>query len=277
MKEILSSALHNSGIIHFMKNIILIILLSFAQVLVASSGDGTRIDQFALYRAEFQKYYRLITAKDAPNNIIEFSIDAGVSKSGKDAYRIQSMSPSSVRITGSNLRSVWYGLYDLLERRGGCRWFWDEDIVPKKDAIDLSGLDVYEEARFEYRGLRYFAHRGLTRFQAEHWGLDDWKKEIDWILKRRLNVFMLRIGQDNLFQRTFPDVVSTPDASKPLKGTGRGYDNRSLFWSLEFRGKLRRDLQHYAFDRGLMVPMITRPPASRTLSASGAISALKPA
>ena len=237
-----------------MKNIILIIILSFARVLVASSGDGTRIDQFALHRAEFEKYYRLITAKDAPNNIIEFSIDAGVSKSGKDAYRIQSMSPSSVRITGSNLRSVWYGLYDLLERRGGCRWFWDEDIVPKKDAIDLSGLDVYEEARFEYRGLRYFAHRGLTRFQAEHWGLDDWKKEIDWILKRRLNVFMLRIGQDDLFQRTFPHIVSTPDASKPLKGTGRGYDNRSLFWSLEFRGKLRRDLQHYAFDRGLMVP-----------------------
>ena len=89
-----------------MKNIILIIILSFARVLVASSRDGTRIDQFALHRAEFEEYYRLITAKDAPNNIIEFSIDAGVSKSGKDAYRIQSMSPSSVRITGSDLRSV---------------------------------------------------------------------------------------------------------------------------------------------------------------------------
>lgn len=199
-----------------MKNIILIIILSFARVLVASSGDGARIDQFALHRAEFQKYYRLITAKDAPDDIIEFSIDAGVSKSGKDAYRIQSMSPSSVRITGSNLRSVWYGLYDLLERRGGCRWFWDEDIVPKKDAIDLSDLDVYEEARFEYRGLRYFAHRGLTRFQAEHWGLDDWKKEIDWILKRRLNVFMLRIGQDDLFQRTFPDCIFKRDLGKIL-------------------------------------------------------------
>ena len=35
--------------------------------------------------------------------------------------------------------------------------------MPKKDSIDLSGLDVHEEAHFEYRGIRYFAHRGLAK------------------------------------------------------------------------------------------------------------------
>ena len=210
---------------------------------------------------------------------MRFAIDPKVSKSGRDAYRIVSggrLSPAadlaredtrppavgtasvqqqdSVSITGSNLRSVWYGLYDLLERRGGCHWFWDGDVVPKKDAIDLTNLDVYEEARFEYRAIRYFAHRGLTRFQAEHWGLDDWKKEIDWLLKRRLNTFMLRIGQDDMFQRAFPDVCAYPDPSKPLPGHGKGYDDRSLFWSLQFRGRLRQDLHKYAFARGLMAP-----------------------
>ena len=81
-----------------------------------------------------------------------------------------------------------------------------------------------------------------------------WKKEIDWILKRRLNVFMLRIGQDDLFQRTFPDACAYPDPAKPLPGAGAGYNDRSLFWSLQFRGRLRDDLQKYGFDRGLMVP-----------------------
>ena len=176
-----------------------------------------------------------------------------MSKSGKDAYAIKS-SARGVTITGSNERSTWYGLYDLLERRGGCHWFWDCDVVPKKATIDLSRLDVAEEAQFEYRGLRYFAHRGLTRFQAEHWGLEDWKKEIDWCLKRRLNVFMLRIGQDDLFQRAFPETCAYPDPSKDLPGHGKGYDNRTLFWSLQFRGKLRQDLQKYAFARGLLVP-----------------------
>ena len=210
-------------------------------------------DQFSLQSAEFAKYYREITDRDAPKGAVEFAVDPKVSKSGKDAYRIVSKG-GGVAITGSNLRSVWYGLYDLLERRGGCHWFWDGDVVPKKESIDLSDLDVYEEAHFEYRGIRYFAHRGLTRFQAEHWGPEDWKREIDWLLKRRLNTFMLRIGQDDLFQRTFPETCAYPDPSKPLPGTGHGYDDRSLFWSLQYRGKLRDDLQKYAFERGLMIP-----------------------
>ena len=225
-------------------------------------------DAFAPQHAEFSKYYKMITGKDAPQGTVRFAIDPKVSKGGRDAYVIRSgwrVSPPApaktasvqqqvVTITGSNLRSVWYGLYDLLERRGGCHWFWDGDVVPKKDSIDLSNLDVYEEAHFEYRAIRYFAHRGLTRFQAEHWGLDDWKKEIDWILKRRLNTFMLRIGQDDVFQRAFPDVCPYPDASKPQRGMYKGYNDRTLFWSLQFRGQLRHDLQKYAFDRGLMSP-----------------------
>ena len=242
--------------------------LAAAVVLLAGLAPTARGDSFALQRAEFAKYYRQITGKDAPAETVKFAIDPTVSKSGRDAYAITSgwraSPPGSsktasvqqqvVAITGSNLRSVWYGLYDLLERRGGCHWFWDGDVVPKRDSIDLSNLDVHEEARFEYRGLRYFAHRGLTRFQAEHWGPEDWKKEIDWILKRRLNVFMLRIGQDDLFQRAFPDACAYPDPAKPQPGAGKGYNDRSLFWSLQFRGKLRDDLQKYGFDRGLMVP-----------------------
>ena len=218
---------------------------------------GRAPDPLALPRAEFAKYYRQIVGKEMPEGLVAFAIDPKVSESGRDAYRIvttASGQQQGVTITGANVRSVYYGVYDLLERRGGCRWFWDGDVVPKKDAFDLSGLDVKEEAHFEYRGLRYFAHRGLTRFQAEHWGLDDWKKEIDWMLKRRLNVFMLRIGQDDLFQRTFPETCAYPDPSKPLPGTGKAHDDRTLFWSLQYRGELRRNLQKYAFDRGLMVP-----------------------
>ena len=129
-------------------------------------------DEFALQKAEFAKYYHAITGKDAPEGAVRFAIDSKVSKSGRDAYSIVTGSGRAgrprpadtarpeaapyqcVTITGSNMRSVWYGLYDLLERRGGCHWFWDGDVVPKKDTIDLSGLDIHEEAHFEYRAIR---------------------------------------------------------------------------------------------------------------------------
>ena len=225
------------------------ITISFASILSASELD--------LPQAEFAKYYELITGAKMQAGLVAMAIDPSISTTGNDAYTIvsaKSGSTPAVTITGSNLRSVFYAVYDILERRGNCRWFWDGDIVPKSASIDLSNLNVRDEAQFEWRGIRYFAHRGLTRFQAEHWGLDDWKKEIDWCLKRRLNVFMLRIGQDDLFQRTFPEIVSYPDPAKDLPGHGEGYDNRTLFWSLQFRGKLRQDLQRYAFARGLEIP-----------------------
>ena len=208
---------------------------------------------FAPLQREAAKYWKEITGREIPVGAIRFAIDPAVSRMGHDAYHIVSTDGGAC-ITGMNMRSVWYGLYDLFEQRGGCRWFWDGDIVPKKPRIDLSNLDVYEEAGFRYRAIRYFAHRGLTRFQAEHWGIDDWRREIDWCLKQRLNVFMLRIGQDDLFQRAFPEDVPYPDPVVPLAGAGKGYDNRSLFWSLEYRGRLRAAVQSYGRERGLMIP-----------------------
>ena len=215
----------------------------------------------ALPQAEFAKYHELITGRAPDEGLVSFSVDPSISKSGNDAYSIVSAATVGSRvpcdrvvITGSNLRSVLYGVYDLLERRGGCRWFWDGDIVPKKGAIDLSNLDVHEESRFQYRAIRYFAHRGLTRFQAEHWNLDDWKREIDWCVKRRINCIMPRIGMDDTWQKAYPDIVPYPDPSKPIPEAGKGYDDRSLFWSLEYRGKLRKAFTEYAFERGLMMP-----------------------
>lgn len=236
-----------------MKNLsIRCVLASLALCLSRQMYAGTA-DPLVIPRSEFAKYYRKIVGTDVPEDAVRLAINPGVSKSGKDAYTIVS-ADNGIVITGSNLRSVFYGVYDFLERRANCHWFWDGDVVPRLDSIDFSGLNIHEEAHFEYRGLRYFAHRGLTRFQAEHWGLEDWKREIDWMLKRRLNVFMLRIGQDDLFQRAYPEAVGYPDPSKNLAGTGKGYDNRTLFWSLQYRGKLRKDLQQYAFARGLEVP-----------------------
>ena len=205
---------------------------------------------------ELYRYWRLITG-DSHVVPVRLRIDPKISKSGNDAYSIVSGGSGSTAtavITGSNARSVLYGVYDLLERRGGCGWFWDGDRIPKKKSIDVSGLNVHEESKFAWRGIRYFAHRGLTRFQAEHWGFDEWKREIDWCLKKRLNLFMLRIGQDDIFQKAFPKTCAYPDASKALPGQGGRYDNRSLFWPLEFRGELRKKVMEYAFSRGMIAP-----------------------
>ncbi|MDD4017272.1 MAG: family 20 glycosylhydrolase [Kiritimatiellae bacterium] len=204
-------------------------------------------------REAFVSLYRSTTGCTPAAELAAFAVDPGLSKSGNDAYRIVS-TETGVRIVGSNARALQYAVYDLFARRAGCRYFWDGDILPRVGKLDLSGLDIREEARFKYRGFRYFAHRGLTRFQCEHWGFEDWKREIDWLVKTRQNIFFFRVGNDDLFPKAFPEACRYPDASKPLPSQGEGYDNRSLFWSLEYRGELRKRVLAYARTKGLLYP-----------------------
>lgn len=178
-------------------------------------------------------------------------------RSGTDDYCIISKTEENrtlLFLAGGRGRSTLYAVYDFFTRRADCHYFWDGDVIPHKDTIDITGLNVVERPRFEYRAIRYFAHRGLTRFQAEHWDWEEWKRELDWLVKARLNTFMLRIGMDDLFQRAFPDIVPYPPENEKMPGAGTGYNNRTTAWSLQYRGQLRKKVLSYAFESDLMHP-----------------------
>ena len=205
----------------------------------------------------------IVLGSDAVNAFTHAKIVAKVIpqfnlRTGTDDYQIASATDSDGRellfLAGGRPRALLYAVYHFFELRADCRYFWDGDIIPRQDSIDLTGLQVTESPRFEYRGLRYFAHRSLTRFQAEHWDLQEWKREIDWMLKKRFNLFMLRIGLDDLFQKAFPDIVSYPEDGIVPESTPRSYDDRNLFWPLQYRGQLRRELLAYARERDLLHP-----------------------
>ena len=173
-----------------------------------------------------------------------------------DAYRVFTKEIDGVShlfIAGARPRATLYATYRYFEKILGCRWFWDGDRIPHR-APSFTGVDINESPRFEYRGIRYFAHRSLHRFQAEHWSLEDWKHEIDWIVKKRFNTFMLRIGLDDIFQKAFPDLVPYPSLNEPFTESGINHHDRTPFWSLKYRGELRRAVLAYAFERDLMHP-----------------------
>lgn len=231
---------------------------------------------------EFQKYYAGVTGtrlpivaeadtnadlvvigSDAVSRFGRAAVEQGIVPpldvgAGTDDYRIRSAAKDGRKylfLAGGCGRSTLYAVYDFFERQAGCRYFWDGDIVPKRAAVAMEGLDVRESPRFDYRGLRYFAHRSLDRFQAEHWGPEQWDREIDWILKKRLNLFMLRIGMDDVWQKAFPETVPYPPADAPLpEAVARSYDDRTSAWPLQVRGELRWHILQYARDRGLMHP-----------------------
>lgn len=236
---------------------------------------------YAISAQEFQKYYDAVTGRrlaiisepdmsnlvvigsDSVNRFCRAAVEQGIIASlnlaaDTDAYRIKSAEKDGRRflfLAGGTGRGTLYAVYDFFERQAGCRYFWDGDIIPKRADITMGGLDVTESPRFAYRGIRYFAHRSLDRFQAEHWGPAQWEREIDWLLKKRLNLFMLRIGMDDVYQKAFPGIVPYPpeDAPSP-EAVARSFDDRTTAWPLRFRGELRKHILQYARDRGLIHP-----------------------
>lgn len=190
------------------------------------------------------------------NEILELNIESPKIRYGTDDYSLISYTKDERRIiifAGGRGRSTIYAVYDFFERFADCHYFWDGDIIGKKEELVLDDFCISESPRFEYRGLRYFAHRGLKRFQAEHWSFDDWKRELDWMMKKRLNFFMLRIGMDDVWQRAFPDDVKYPDTYMNIEDE-HGYDDRSDFWTLKYRGKLRENILAYARELDLIYP-----------------------
>lgn len=190
------------------------------------------------------------------NEILESRIENLGIRYGTDDYSIKSYKNNGrniIVLAGGRGRSTIYSVYAYFEKYCGCNYFWDGDVIPKREEIPFENLDVIESPRFEYRGLRYFAHRGLKRFKAEQWTFEDWKQEIDWMMKKRLNFFMLRTGMDDAWQRAFPDIVNYPE--KFMDHTDKtGYDDRTDFWPLEYKGELRIKVMDYAKANDLMSP-----------------------
>ncbi len=205
----------------------------------------------------------VLIGSDAVNPLVHQLIRSGEIEDiniqyGSDNYRIFSLKTGNTNcliLAGGNGRSTIYAVYDFFRKQAGVEYFWDGDVIPRQEQIGISGIDISEKPHFRYRGLRYFAHRGLHRFQAEHWDLDDWKREIDWLMKERFNLFMLRTGIDDLFQRAFPEDVSYPPVDKQdTDAKQRSYDDRTSFWPLKYRGELRKQVLQYARERGLIHP-----------------------
>lgn len=188
--------------------------------------------------------------------ILEAHIDDLGIRYGTDDYRILSVpleGRTLLLLAGGGGRSTLYAIYDFFERRAKAEYFWDGDVLPRQPNIDLAGCDFTERPRFPYRGLRYFAHRGPHRFHAEMWDFDDWTREIDWIVKKRMNLFMLRTGIDDLFQRAF-DLPYPPTDGIDPDAEPRSYNDRTSFWPLKYRGELRKRVLAYARERGLIHP-----------------------
>jgi len=80
-----------------------------------------------------------------------------LAKLGDDGFRLAVRGPQVV-IAGSGVRGTLYGVYELLEHYGGCRWYASfHSVIPKRDALTVpEALDDTQVPAFVMREPFWF-------------------------------------------------------------------------------------------------------------------------
>ncbi len=125
-------------------------------------------------------------------------VEMGVSKPvglRKEGFTIRSFRFRGRRgllILGKTDLAALYGAYHYLEKVCKVGFFWSAEHVPRLKELPLEGIQLVENSRFSER---YMTCPGGYSF-AEYWTWSDWKRELEFRVKKKQNLMSLFLGSD---------------------------------------------------------------------------------
>jgi alpha-N-acetylglucosaminidase len=161
--------------------------------------------------------------------------------SNPDGFIIQSLQSESNK---SSRLVLWaarpvacqYAVYHLLEAElnVGFAWFGDEHI-PQMSTIRLANIHMREKPFFP---LREYMQGCAFGYSTQFWDLGQWQAEIDWMVKKKLNLLHLTLGGNIPMYRTMRELGVEVTPPTP--------------WD-EAEGELIRQVIEYARQRGVRI------------------------
>lgn len=157
-------------------------------------------------------------------------------------------------LAGLNPIGTLYSVYEYLET--GCRvgFFQDGEHVPRSKRLPIVGLESVKRPRFDNRlHFAWNAHRAIKKYHSFWWTLEDWKREFDWMVKRRMNMVRLDMGYysrfaGDAFEQAFPEIGPEPEETMYRRFAGWivGWG-----WPPKYRRKLTQQLLQYGRKLGI--------------------------
>lgn len=111
-----------------------------------------------------------------------------VNQANSDSFTIKTVTEGGrnyLILAGSNGRGTIYSVYHLFENYLHCGFFEDGDQIPRMQTIELPNIDVREKPHF---GIRANIPICALHYTCENWGLNEWKQEIEWTAKKKMNL-----------------------------------------------------------------------------------------
>ena len=88
----------------------------------------------------------------------EFAARQGATSAawGREEWVIKSVGKDLI-LTGGRTRGTLYGVYEFLDKYGGCRWVsLDMETIPKRDPFEIPGIDVSGKPAFSWREISVY-------------------------------------------------------------------------------------------------------------------------
>jgi|GEM_PF-1042573 len=110
---------------------------------------------------------------------------------GLDGFIIKSVRKDNKNylvLGGSIDRGTLYAVYHFLEEVLKVGFFEDGEYIPKRQVIEFDQIRLEERPYFP---IRQILQHTTMLYTPPLWNLSQWKKEIDWLVKKKFNTAML--------------------------------------------------------------------------------------
>ena len=154
--------------------------------------------------------YKVLIGTGETSGLIKSFIDNGNfilsdEKPGLDGFAVKTIGNCLV-LGGSNKRGTIYSVYHLLETYMKVGFFWDGDSIHKNCDIILPEIDLFERPAFRYRYSKSASECNAEYNYTHWWEFDEWKNEIDWMMKNKINVFVMNSGKPYVLKLVFEEL-----------------------------------------------------------------------
>jgi len=140
-----------------------------------------------------------------------------------DGYVIATISqdPPRMALAGREPRATLYAVYDFLDVSLGCGFFCDGDNVPRRPDVEALAVSLVSNPVFGERTYWLpLSVYGPKRFQAALWNLEDWKRFLRWVVKKRYNSVAIAFNGSTrawgvAFDKAFPEAAKHRKEIRP--------------------------------------------------------------
>jgi len=166
---------------------------------------------------------------------------------GLDGFIIRTVEDKGLKylvLGGSVDRGTLYAVYHLLEEVFHIGFFEDGEYIPKSGTLEAGRLDISERPYFANR--KNISGSSINANYMLYWSIEDWKSYIDWMMKKKYNLFLMHRGRAVVWQKTWKELGLKGNLGDPSPSASE----KSNEWAV-YESKLMKEISSYARKVGL--------------------------